>query len=455
MTLSAFIALLVLAIVVVSRLLPRNPFKSSRQERIRDVSRMALDGDGEDNEDPSLDAARERVDTTPVPWREGRRRLTLRDFRLLPKTDAERFVKKKSSWGLQRVRKRFLERGDTDRWFAPTLITRNRSIRDLAPDEAQLARLQLPEWKSEADVAAALAISVKQLRHFSIHRTRDRAPHYVCFAVPKRSGGERLIQAPKRRLKAVQRKLHELLVSRLPVSEQATGFRSGRSVVDNAAPHVGKQVVIKLDLVDFFPSINYRRVRGLLIAFGYSYVVAQTLAVLCTEAPRQIVEIDGARYHVPIGLRVLPQGAPTSPGLANAIATKLDHRLAEFARKRGFAYTRYADDLTFSGDTRNPAHIEGLIKVVGAIVADEGFSVHARKTRVMRRGAQQQVTGVTVNDSAGLSRQQRRKMRAQWHQLQQASSPDPIVLARARGMLAWLRMLNPAQLRGVLGRHQP
>src|SRR5262249_46272647 len=159
-------------------------------------------------------------------------------------------------------------------------------------------------------------------------RQRDVISHYVTFAIRKRSGGQRLIHAPKKRLKAIQRALHEQLVSRLPVSEFAHGFRPGHSVATNAAPHVGKAVVIKLDIADSFPTINLGGVRGLLIAYGYSYPVARPLAVLMTEPPRQRVEIDGKVYHVPVGARVCVQGTPTSPGLCNAILRRLDHRLA-------------------------------------------------------------------------------------------------------------------------------
>src|SRR5262249_21764945 len=151
------------------------------------------------------------------------------------------------------------------RLFSDTMRTRDRNIRDLTTDEEQLARYQLPVWRSEADVAAALNISPTQLRHFSIHRQRETTPHYVTFAIPKRTGGHRLIYAPKKRLKAIQRQLDAALVSKLPVSQHAHGFRAGRSVASNARHHVGRAVVIKLDIADCFPSIHFARVRGLLI----------------------------------------------------------------------------------------------------------------------------------------------------------------------------------------------
>ena len=222
-----------------------------------------------------------------------------------------------------------------------------------------------------------LGLTVGQLRHYSIHRQRETTPHYVTFAISKRSGGQRQIHAPKRRLKAVQRNLHEQLVSRLPVSPFAHGFRKGHSVATNAAPHVGKPVVIKLDIADCFPTIHVGRVRGLLIGYGYSYPVAQTLAVMMTEPPRQPVEVDGQLYHVPVGPRVRVQGAPTSPGLCNAILRRLDYRLAGLARKYGFEYTRYADDLSFSGHTLTD--IKPIVTIAARIAREEGLPLNRER----------------------------------------------------------------------------
>src|SRR5205814_542248 len=145
-------------------------------------------------------------------------------------------------------------------------------------------------------------------------------------------------------------------------------------------------------------------VKGLFHALGYGEHVATILALLCTEPPRVPVELDGKTYHVSLGTRVLPQGACTSPAITNALCRRLDRRLDGLARKHGFAYTRYADDLTFSGDT--PAAIDRLRRDAERIIRDEGFRVNAKKTRIMRRGRRQTVTGVVVNDVLGLPRQE-------------------------------------------------
>ncbi|MBW3597766.1 MAG: reverse transcriptase family protein, partial [Planctomycetes bacterium] len=265
---------------------------------------------------------------------------------------------------------------------------------------------------------------------------------YVTFALRKRSGGHRLIHAPKRRLKQLQRKLNELLVSKLPVSSHAHGFHVGRSVATNAKEHVARKVVIKLDLVDCFPTIHFGRVRGLLISLGYGYPVATTLAVLMTEAPRQPVSADGVIYHVPVGPRVCVQGAPTSPGLCNAVLMRLDRRLAGLARKHGFQYTRYADDLTLSGD--DPSKVKLLISIAARIAGDEGFCLNRQKTRILRQGQRQRVAGVIVNEQLGLSRTERRRLRAAIHQL---DSQDAQSRRKIEGKLAYLNMLNPGQAR--------
>jgi len=134
------------------------------------------------------------------------------------------------------------------------------------------------------------------------------------------------------------------------------------------------------------------------------------------------------------------QGAPTSPGICNAVLMRMDRRLFGFAKSVGFHYTRYADDLTFSGNDR--FRVPALISMTGQIVDEEGFSINRRKTQIQGHGRRQQVTGVTVNDEKGLSRQERRRLRAAIHQLQ---PDDPKTRRHLEGKLAYLHMLNPQQ----------
>jgi RNA-directed DNA polymerase len=157
--------------------------------------------------------------------------------------------------------------------------------------------------------------------------------------------------------------------------------------------------------------------------------------------------VDGKVYHVPVGRRHCVQGAPTSPGLCNVITLRLDRRLAGLAKKHGFAFTRYADDLTFSGDADRTT-AQKLRIAATRIITAEGFTVNVEKTRAATQSSRQTVTGVVVNKALGLSRQERRRLRAMAHHLRQeqtASSAAPAKLAELRGHLAYLSMLNPAQ----------
>ena len=392
----------------------------------RDISRLG-------GSDPSV--TEEVIDEAGGPLKPDHRRVVVRDKRLLPKPRSKKVTP--SVWPRSK-RPKVMPSNEARRLFSETMRTRDREVRLLATDEEQLRRYDLPVWKHEADIATALGLTESQLRHFSIHRQRETTPHYVTFAVPKRSGGHRLIQAPKRRLKKIQRDLKGLLVDRLPVSPYAHGFRKGRSVATNARQHAGKAVVIKLDIKDCFPSIHYGRIRGLFVSFGYSYPVATTLAVVMTESVRQPVVAEGKTYHVPVGPRVCVQGAPTSPGLCNAIMMRMDRRLAGLAQKFGFNYSRYADDLAFSGDDLDRP--ERIIRFATQIIQDEGFEVNSRKTRVLRCGSRQQVTGVVVNHEPSLSRVERRRLRAAIHQLNAADIDKVRAIA---GRLAYLQMINP------------
>lgn len=407
----------------------------------RDVSRLSA---------PSvstleaLDVVEERVDSSGGPLKENHRRRALRDKRLLPKAKSPARL-------LGITKKKVMSPDEAGRLFGATMRTRNRNLRDLLTDEEQLKRYELPVWKTEQDIATSLGISLKELWFFSIHRERERQPHYITFAIPKRTGGKRLIMAPKRRLKRVQRELLDLLVGKLPVSEHAHAFRRGRSIRTGAEPHVGRLFVLKLDLKDFFPSVTFARVRGLLIAYGYSFPVATTLAVLLTEAERQPVQIEGDVFHVPVGARYCVQGAPTSPALCNALVLRLDHRLAGLARKHNLNFTRYADDLTFSGemDRASAAKVRVLVQ---RIVSEEGFVVNAAKTRLMGRGARQAVTGVVVNQVLGLSRKTRRRIRAAKHQMGKLEAVEFWEQQRwLEGKLAYLNMLNPKQAEQLRG----
>ncbi len=280
-------------------------------------------------------------------------------------------------------------------------------------DVAKLQRFSLPVLGTEAELADWLGIPLSRLRWFTHDRPAETTWHYVRYLIPKRSGGERVILAPKRELKALQRKVLDGLVAKVPTAPAAHGFVRGHSIVTNARPNVGKQVILKLDLKDFFPSITFPRVRGLFLSLGYSFSVASTLALLCTEYEREPFGRDETRYYISIGPRHLVQGAPTSPGLANLVAWRLDQRLSGLAAKYGFTYTRYADDLTFSGDKSEAA--SQILASARRIIADERFVLNNAKTRIARSNTRQIVTGLVVNKQLATPRMLRRRLRAILH----------------------------------------
>jgi hypothetical protein len=208
-----------------------------------------------------------------------------------------------------------------------------------------------------------------------------------------------------------------------PLHDAAHGFAPERSILTNARNHVGRDVVINLDLKDFFPTLTYARVKGLFEALGYAEAVAIPLALLCTEPMVDEVTLDGERHFIADGPRLLPQGAPTSPAITNLICRRLDRRLMGLARTLGFAYSRYADDLTFSASGEAVKKIGTLLKAVHGIVEAEGFKVHPDKTRVMRRSTRQEVTGLTVNEAVAVPRDLLRRYRAVLQQVER-HGPD-------------------------------
>jgi retron-type reverse transcriptase len=312
-------------------------------------------------------------------------------------------------------------------------------------DPQRLARHGLPELADAAQLADAMGITVAELRFLGFHREVARTHHYHSFTLPKKTGGERLISAPMPRLKRAQYWVLDNILAKVPAHDAAHGFLAGRSIVSNAAPHAGHDVVINLDVKDFFPSIAFGRIKGVFRHLGYGEAMATLLALLCSENRAQAWQVDGEKLFVggKARERVLPQGAPTSPMLTNLLCRRLDRRLLGLARQLGFVYTRYADDLTFSASGEAARDNVGrLLGRVRWILRDEGFTPHPDKERVMRKGRRQEVTGLVVNaDKPGVSRETRRRLRAALHRATQASAGKP---AHWQGQAA-----QPSQLLGL------
>ncbi len=320
-------------------------------------------------------------------------------------------------------------------------------LQHTASDVAKLQARGLPVMHTGADLAGLLGIELKVLRWLTYHRRSATLVHYHRYSIAKKTGGVRYISAPKPALKRAQQWVLDTILAKLEPEQSAHGFIKARSVRTNALPHVNRALVINLDLKDFFPSVTFRRVKGLFHKLGYSEHVATVLALLVTEPPRLATAFDGKMYHVALGQRVLPQGACTSPALTNALCRRLDRRLKGLADRHGFTYTRYADDLTFSGE--RAAAVGKLLRSVRSILENEGFTEHQRKTKVMRRSRRQEVTGVTVNTRPTVSRQEVRELRAILHNVakygleSQNRNQHPDFAAYLRGRVDFVCMVDP------------
>ena len=325
-------------------------------------------------------------------------------------------------------------------------------------DPAKIETTGLPALATALDVANALGITTKQLAWLTYHRGATVNDHYARFTIPKRGGGTRTISAPKRQLRTAQSWVLQNILVRVGIHDAAMAFRPKRSIVHNARLHANKSLVIRVDLKDFFPSIVFRRVKGLFKGLGYNEGVASVLALLCTEAPRVTVTLDGQKRHVAIGERQLPQGACTSPAITNIMCRRLDARLAGLAAHYGFTYTRYADDLVFSHLDKE-ATAGQLFTRLRQIVEAEGYVLNDKKTRVMRPQHRQTVTGVVVNDVPRVSRHDLRKFRAFLHHcetegLQTMSERlGKNAALYASGYLSFVHMVSPEQAAKIQQQH--
>jgi hypothetical protein len=280
--------------------------------------------------------------------------------------------------------------------------------------------------------------------------------HYHFHLLAKPRGGLRLIEAPYAQLKALQRRIHQDLLQKVPVHEACHGFAKHRSVVTHAKLHTQQDVVMQFDLRDFFHRITASRVLAIFRTLGYPEAVSRALMLLCTyQTPTCILQRLGDAHSLEttqaqiLKRRHLPQGAPTSPTLANLSAFKLDLRLEGLATKFGAVYSRYADDMVLSGDHQLKSHAPYLLNWIHRITAEEGYQIHHRKTRLATQAAQQRVTGIVVNHKPNLPRQSFDELRAVLHQcvLKGPTSQNRMALkdfkAHLSGRIEWTCQLNP------------
>ncbi len=279
-------------------------------------------------------------------------------------------------------------------------------------------RFEVPRYETTGQLARSLDLTISEIEWFADLQGRLRtAPfplqHYRSARLDKRQG-IRLLEVPKPRLRENQRKILRRILDRIPAHPAAHGFAKARSPRTFAMPHSERDVVISVDLRRFFPSIGFDRVVAIFEAVGYPRTVAANLAALCTTVTpaRELVGVDR-----PTAARLrathLPQGAPTSPALANLAARQLDIRATGLARSVGVRYSRYADDLAFSGGP--DLDVDRLLWLITQIAHDEGFTIHPDKTRVRRAHQRQQLTGLVVNSWPAVPREEYDTLRALLH----------------------------------------
>ncbi len=339
-------------------------------------------------------------------------------------------------------------------------------VRRFFVSQERMGRRRWPvaELETTADLAALLELDAGRLDWLADARGLERSVeseqlrNYRYAWVPRRGAPPRLLEQPKSMLKAAQRRVLREVLDHIPAHDAAHGFVAGRSARSHAAAHARAAVVVRLDLEDFFASVTASRVFGIFRTAGYAEGVAYALTALCTNVvprgewaalPRPSDDLIAAHWR--LGRRLatphLPQGAPTSPALASLASYTLDRRLAGLAAAFDARYTRYADDLAFSGGTSLAT--PRLVALAAEIARDEGFLLNSAKTRVMPRSARQQLCGVVVNEHPNVTRHEYDLLKATLHDAarngvdaaNRAEHPD--FRAHLLGRIAWVGQLNP------------
>ncbi|BCE03822.1 reverse transcriptase family protein [Marinicellulosiphila megalodicopiae] len=319
-------------------------------------------------------------------------------------------------------------------------------------DRDKLKSNSLPVIEDIESLANSIGVSVSEIRFLSYDRKVSKVSHYQQFLIAKKTGGTRKISAPMPRLKHVQYWILTNILEKVAIHDCAHGFVTGKSIVTNAEPHVGADVVINMDLENFFPTVTYKRVKGVFCNLGYSEKISTVLALLCSQADNCEVVLDNQTYFRNQGERFLPQGAPTSPALTNILCRKLDKRMLGMSNQLGFKYTRYADDLTFSSSQKTAHNLQKLFWRVNQIIPDEGFILHPDKTRVMRSNNKQEVTGVVVNEKLSVDRKTLKRFRALLFQINKDGLGDKswgkgALIPSIEGYANFVYMVNP--IKGV------
>lgn len=338
--------------------------------------------------------------------------------------------------------------------------------RALTPPTAREVSGALPQINTIPELAALLDLTVGELEWFADTKHWNRGAradslHHYRYEWRSRPGRlPRLLEIPEDRMRRAQRTLLEQVLGLIPTNDAAHGFIPGRSAVTGAARHVASDIVISLDLTTFFARVTAPRIYGTLRQSGYSEQIAHAITGLCTNSvpPRVLAAMPpGGSADERFALRRalaanhLPQGAPSSPMLANLAIRRLDSRLTGWAEKMDATYTRYADDLAFSGSGALAKRPDAFVRGVRRIVEGEGHLVNPTKTRIKRQGVRQSVTGIVVNEHLNVARVEHDRLKATLHN---CVTHGPATQNHGRvndfrahllGRITWVESLNPAR----------
>lgn len=318
----------------------------------------------------------------------------------------------------------------------------------------------VPELHSVGELADHLGLAAGQLQWFADVRSWERIVadeplRQYRYRWMSSSSGSRLIEAPKGTLRHIQRVLLRTILDEIPIHDAAHGFATGRSIHGFIAPHVGASMLVKADLQAFFNSIRAGRVYALWRRMGYPEPVAHVLTGLVTNAvPSAVLRRSPTpNSHLAALLRGphLPQGAPTSPALANLLAFHLDVRLNALAASFGAVYTRYADDLAFSGLTSLRRRPTALLRLTDEIARDEGFRLNPLKTAILGPGQRHRLGGVVINTRPNVDRRDYDQLKAEIHDAvingPAAANRRGVAHLRAHllGRISWVAELNPSR----------
>lgn len=282
--------------------------------------------------------------------------------------------------------------------------------------------LNLPKLQNIHSLSREINISVYTLNKISFNIERN----YKEITVDKKSGGERTISIPSKKLKLIQLWILRSILEKVPFENSATAFRKKTNIKKNLEKHSGKDFFLCLDIENFFGSIEAKNVNNFFQTLGYNKNVSFILTKFCTY--------KGA----------LPQGGVTSPLLSNILNVQLDKRLNGFLSPKGIIYTRYADDIILSSN--HPDKLMKVKKRAEDIISDQGYSINSKKTRLLRIGSQRKIVGLVYSDNQniGIGRKKKRELRAKIYDYE----TNPLTKIPLNHLLGWMSFIKDVDPNG-------